>query len=202
LDVVELLAMPYTLDARPPTYCPHCGDALGAIAHEGGTVPHCADCDLRVFRNPAPIAAAAVVDDDRVLLVERGRPPDAGTWSLPGGHVEANEPPAAAAARELEEETGVAVAPEALVPIGNRLLRFESGDSTISMNYAAPASAATGDVDPGTDAAEARFWTVQEIRDVVPTQEAVESGPEERSMLAGSGPAHVQRAVDRYRDAN
>lgn len=192
--------MPYTLDARRPTYCPHCGDRLGELAHEGSTIPYCDACDLRAFRNPAPVAAAAVVDGDAVLLIERGRPPSAGTWALPGGHVEANEPPASAAARELEEETGLAVDPDALRPIGNRLLRFESGDSTISINYAAALEATTGELAAGDDAADVRFWTLEEVREVVPTQDAVESGPGERSMLAGSGPAHVQRAIDHFQD--
>lgn len=190
--------MPYTLDARRPTYCPHCGAELDERDIEDSTIPYCGPCDLRVFRNPAPCAAATIVDGDAVLLIERGRPPSAGTWSLPGGHVETNERPAAAAARELEEETGVVVDPDALHPIGNALLRFESGDSTISINYAAPADAATGPVVPGTDAADARFWTLDEIHATVPTQADVQRGPGERTILAGSGPTHVERAIERF----
>ena len=46
-------------------------------------------------------------DDLKVLLIERDRPPFAGTWALPGGFVEPAETLATAALRELSEETGV-----------------------------------------------------------------------------------------------
>ncbi|MBS2018541.1 MAG: NUDIX domain-containing protein, partial [Deltaproteobacteria bacterium] len=60
---------------------------------------------------PTPNAASAVVlrRDGRVLLVQRGRPPNEGVWTLPGGRVEPGETVAAAAAREVLEETGIEV---------------------------------------------------------------------------------------------
>jgi ADP-ribose pyrophosphatase YjhB (NUDIX family) len=42
-----------------------------------------------------------------VLLVKRARPPSQGLYAYPGGKVEAGETLAQAAARELEEETGL-----------------------------------------------------------------------------------------------
>ncbi|SFI63033.1 NUDIX hydrolase [Celeribacter neptunius] len=44
---------------------------------------------------------------DRLLLVQRRNPPDAGLWGFPGGHVELGERLSDAVVRELLEETGV-----------------------------------------------------------------------------------------------
>jgi 8-oxo-dGTP diphosphatase len=45
----------------------------------------------------------------RLLLVRRGRPPAAGSWSVPGGRCHPGEPPAGGCVREVAEETGLAV---------------------------------------------------------------------------------------------
>ena len=55
--------------------------------------------------------AAAVFDPaGRVLLVQRGRPPRAGSWGLPGGLLELGESLVDGVQREVREECGVEIA--------------------------------------------------------------------------------------------
>jgi 8-oxo-dGTP diphosphatase len=66
---------------------------------------------------------AVVVEEGRVLLVRRGRDPLKGHWTLPGGVLELGESLAAALAREVMEETGLAVEPVELVDLVDRIYR-------------------------------------------------------------------------------
>jgi uncharacterized protein (TIGR00730 family) len=63
-----------------------------------------------VPRAPSVGVSALVVRDGRLLLGLRRGAHGAGTWSPPGGAVDAGEDPAATALRELEEETGLVAA--------------------------------------------------------------------------------------------
>jgi 8-oxo-dGTP diphosphatase len=57
------------------------------------------------------VGSALIVRDeaDRILLGKRNKDPQRGSWVLPGGKIHAFESIADAAARELEEETGLIV---------------------------------------------------------------------------------------------
>ena len=76
----------------------------------------------RVVRLVVPkylVGAVAVIKDSeadgagRLLLL---RQPPGRRWGLPAGLLKKHEPPAEAAARELFEESGVALSPESLTP--------------------------------------------------------------------------------------
>jgi ADP-ribose pyrophosphatase YjhB (NUDIX family) len=62
---------------------------------------------------PRPIVGigVAVLRPGAVLLARRGKPPNEGAWSLPGGAQELGETAEDAARRELAEETGLSVGP-------------------------------------------------------------------------------------------
>jgi len=49
----------------------------------------------------------SLVNDEKILLIKRAKPPFAGYWGLPGGKIEFGEHPEEAAVREAKEETGI-----------------------------------------------------------------------------------------------
>jgi len=70
---------------------------------------------------------ALILRRDSILLVERGKAPLKGYWSLPGGMLETGEQLAEALRREVREETGLEVRPLAVVEIFERILRDAKG---------------------------------------------------------------------------
>lgn len=58
-----------------------------------------------------------IAQDDKLLLSRRAIDPGKGLWSFPSGYVDLGESPAAAAVREVKEETGYDVRLNGLVGI-------------------------------------------------------------------------------------
>ena len=89
------------------------------------------DTGARVGREypAAPLVGVAgvVVRGGDVLLIQRGREPMLGAWSLPGGLLEVGETIAEGVVREVFEETGVRVRPVEIVATLDRIVRDEAG---------------------------------------------------------------------------
>ena len=105
---------------------------------------------------PVVPCVGAVVHDaaGRLLLVQRGREPHRGRWSLPGGRVEAGESPEQAVEREVREETGLSVLAGA--PVGR--VRIQ-GDGVVFdvVDLACTLVHPTGTPIAGDDAADVLF---------------------------------------------
>ncbi|WP_445520958.1 NUDIX domain-containing protein [Streptomyces sp. NEAU-174] len=99
----------------------------------------------------------------QVLLIKRGWAPYKGCWALPGGHVDTGETSLAAAARELEEETGIAVSTAEL----RKVASYDAPGRDPRGRYATVAYTATlpSPVPPraGDDASAARWWPLDAL---------------------------------------
>ncbi|MGH8868405.1 MAG: NUDIX hydrolase [Actinomycetes bacterium] len=101
-----------------------------------------------------PCVGAVVRDAaGRLLLVQRGRPPGLGLWSLPGGRVEAGESDAQALTREVREETGLEVR---VGPLVGRVERAgPAGSVYVIADHACEVTG--GRLSAGDDAADVRW---------------------------------------------
>ncbi len=109
-------------------------------------------------RGPLPtVDVIAEMPEGGVLLVRRKYPPPG--WALPGGFVEAGETAAAAARRELREETGLDVELIELFHVYADPARDPRGP-TLGVVFIGRAS---GTPEGGDDAAEARVFTIDAL---------------------------------------
>ena len=70
---------------------------------------------------PTVGVGVAVLRNRKILLVQRGREPGKGLWAVPGGKVKPGEALRTAAAREVEEETGLTVAVGEAIWVGEHI---------------------------------------------------------------------------------
>lgn len=110
-------------------------------------------------------AASAIILDQqrRVLLVLRGQEPEKGRWSVPGGSCEPGESYADAAAREAFEETGLHVAIDRELWI----VMIPAGDGRVFEVHDFAATVIGGELTPGDDAEDARWFYDAEL-DTIP----------------------------------
>jgi 8-oxo-dGTP diphosphatase len=107
---------------------------------------------------------AVVFLGDRVLLVQRGKPPRLGQWSLPGGAQHIGERAEAAARRELLEEAGIEVGPLELAAVVDAVVRDDDGRVRFHytiVDYCARHEA--GEARPGDDVAAVTWASPEEL---------------------------------------
>ena len=119
-----------------------------------------------------PCVGAIIKDDlGRLLLIKRGHAPGAGLWSLPGGRIEPGETDAEALVREIREETGLAVEAGHLLGTVRRPAR--DGDVFDIRDYTATVTG--GRLQPGDDAADARWVDAIEMESLPITEGLTET---------------------------
>ncbi len=113
---------------------------------------------------PRAAVGTVVIHGGRVLLVRRRDAPNAGQWAIPGGSVRLGETLAAAAEREVLEETGVTVRAGRPIYAFDRVDR--DGAGRVRHHYVVVdllAEYLAGDPVPGDDALEARWLAPHDL---------------------------------------
>jgi ADP-ribose pyrophosphatase len=75
---------------------------------------------------PGVGVGGVILNDGKVLLLLRKKPPEAGFWSLPGGRVEFMERVEDALVRELKEELGIDAQVEALLCVTDHIVHADN----------------------------------------------------------------------------
>jgi 8-oxo-dGTP diphosphatase len=119
--------------------------------------------ERQVGRRVDCVGGIVTTPDGRILLVRRGNEPAKGCWSVPGGRVEPGEADPAATAREVMEETGLAVVVHDLLGTVER--DAPDGSVFVIRDYrCTPATGAdTSGVVAGDDAADVGWFTPEEV---------------------------------------
>ena len=140
-------------------FCPNCATALEwiAMAEDGGERQRlrCVSCGFTHWNNPAPVLAAIIEYEGKVLLARnaawQGR-----MFALITGFMEAGESPAEGIAREIKEETDLDTLSLDLVGVYD----FQRMNQVIITYHAV----ATGEVRLSPELAEYRLYDLADVR--------------------------------------
>ena len=137
-------------------YCYYCGMKLKDFFIEGRVRRYCDSCQEPVYENPVPATCIIVTNElDQLLLIKRNVPPKVGYWALPGGFMELGEIPDLSALRELKEETGLTGSTPSL----HGAISHHSDLYNTVLIICYVVTAFSGQLKPGDDAADARFFS-------------------------------------------
>jgi len=137
-------------------FCPACASPLEEREVADKQRPVCPQCGRVMYYDPKVVAAAIVQRQGRVLMIRRANQAGYGLWSMPGGYVDRGEVVEEAAAREVEEETGLVVQVDGLVGLFS-----EAGNPVLVAAFAA--HEVGGSLKPGTEALEVGFFSLDQL---------------------------------------
>jgi ADP-ribose pyrophosphatase YjhB (NUDIX family) len=137
---------------------------------------------------PYLAVSAAVIRDDRVLVVRRARSPALGLFTLPGGAVELGETLEQAVVREIREETDLSVAPIGLA--GHREVITRDTEGHVERHFVILCFAArwrAGEPRLNEELSEARWLLPAELADLSTTEGLAEIVASAFARLAAAG---------------
>ena len=118
---------------------------------------------------PSIAVDGVLIKGDKILLIRRKNEPFNGRWALPGGFVEYGETVEEAVLREFEEEVGLKARIKKLLGVYSKPDRDPRGQviSIVFLLYA------EGEAKAGDDAADARFFPLDNLPPLAFDQEEI-----------------------------
>jgi ADP-ribose pyrophosphatase YjhB (NUDIX family) len=145
--------------------------------------------DRRYPARPIVGVGGLILNGNAVLLVQRGKEPGRGRWSIPGGGVRVGEALADGLIREMAEETGLDVSAGPLVEVVERIFYDESGRVIwhyVIMDYLCRIEGGT--LRAGSDAMDAAFVPPEQWPDYDLAPDAVRVLEKALCMAREAGP--------------
>ncbi|MHA1253509.1 MAG: NUDIX hydrolase [Candidatus Helarchaeota archaeon] len=120
-----------------------------------------------------------LIRDGKLLLIKRKYNPDAGYWSIPGGHLELGERVKHAAVREVEEETGFKTKVKELAGVIDKIMYDDKGKIEyhyVLINFFLEQIEGKPDQPPNAsdDALDAKFVPFEELKNYKLTDSLIE----------------------------
>ncbi|MDT7900946.1 MAG: NUDIX hydrolase [Acidianus sp.] len=110
------------------------------------------------MERPLVAVGGVIFYGKKVLLVQRSKPPNKGSWAIPGGKVEFGETLMEALIREMKEELNVIVEPKELLGVVEII---KEGFHYVILDFICEIK--SGEIKAGSDALDARFFSLEEM---------------------------------------